>query len=382
MVAALENTASDVEISVLASSRAQLNVARQIIGHNVRCHFHLLEVPPYIALLDALFSKVAPFKRVAMLKYNLDIFEKLDALVVPERTSLLLKQKFGLTDLKMVRVCHGAGDRDVAWAGNIADFDYVMLPGTKHLSRMLEMGLVRPDNSAVIGYMKLDTLKGKKPQLPFKDERPTVVYNPHFDPHLSSWHNMGLDVLEQFADNDDYNLIFAPHIMLFQRRIHTSLAHKVVRWRKDLSKRFLEYDNILVDTSSAALNDMTYTRAADIYLGDVSSQVYEFIANPRPCVFLNSHTADWKDNPLYKFWKMGPVVENVDDLFDALKYSTENQSLFRMAQIKLFRDSIDLQDTPSANRAADALLQFLGAEHTHAPAHQGMHNVEPARIYG
>lgn len=29
---------------------------------------------------------------------------------------------------------------------------------------------------------------------------------------------------------------------------------------------------------------MTYTPAADIYLGDVSSQSYEFLLDPRPCL--------------------------------------------------------------------------------------------------
>ena len=40
---------------------------------------------------------------------------------------------------------------------------------------------------------------------------------------------------------------------------------------------------------------MAYTQRADIYLGDVSSQVYEFLLNPRPCVFLNPRRFDWRE---------------------------------------------------------------------------------------
>lgn len=360
MVPALAALGADVKISVMATTRDQLEVARTIIGNQVPCYFHLLNVPSIIELLDRAFKKIAPFKRVAALKSNLDFFRNLDALVVPERTSLMLKDRFGLKDLKMVRVCHGAGDRDVAWSGNISKFDYVMLPGPKHHSRMLELGLVQPENSSVIGYMKFDSLMNEpKPQLPFKEDRPTVLYNPHFDPYLSSWYDMGLDVLEYFADNQEFNLIFAPHIMLFQRRIHTSLANKVARWRKELPKHFSKYDNILIDTGSKACTDMTYTRAADIYLGDVSSQVYEFIAQPRPCVFLNTHGAEWKNNPLYKFWSMGPVASSVTELHNALHISIESQSFYNKTQARLFKESIDLQNKPSAERAAEALAAFM-----------------------
>ena len=51
---------------------------------------------------------------------------------------------------------------------------------------------------------------------------------------------------------------------------------------------------VIVDLDSHRLNDMTYTNAADIYLGDVSSQVYEFSTQPRPCVFINAHGVAWQ----------------------------------------------------------------------------------------
>ena len=40
---------------------------------------------------------------------------------------------------------------------------------------------------------------------------------------------------------------------------------------------------------------MTYTKQADIYLGDVSSQVYEFMLKPRPCIFFNPENINYKN---------------------------------------------------------------------------------------
>ena len=63
---------------------------------------------------------------------------------------------------------------------------------------------------------------------------------------------------------------------------------------------------------------MTYTSGADLYLGDVSSQVYEFLRAPRPCLFLNSHGVDWHDDPSYLHWHAGPVLDSPADLLDTI----------------------------------------------------------------
>lgn len=374
MIPAIADLADDIEIEVFASTQQQLDLARAYAGFVRNCRFTLLEVPALYNALDKVFNKVAPFKRVAVLKNNLDLFHDLDALIVPERTSLMLRDVFGLEHLKMVRVCHGAGDRDVAWSSNISKFDLVLLPGDKHRDRMIALGLVQPENSAVIGYMKFDALAEENiVRRPFKNQRPIVLYNPHFDPHLSSWFDMGEDVLDYFANNQDFNLIFAPHIMLFKRRLHTSLTNRVVRWRKDVHERFHGHDNILIDTGSQASLDMTHIRSADLYLGDVSSQVYEFIARPRPCVFLNAHGADWQRDPKYKFWSLGPVATSIGELDQALKSSVRNPQAYKPAQQKLFKASIDLQNRPSAQRAAEAYCNFMGLSTCQA---------EPLKKYG
>ncbi len=370
MIPAFARRALDAHIDIIASSFEQLKVIQSIIGHVPGCKYHLLDMPASSGHLNQILSKAGPWKRYATLKHNLDLFRSLDALIVPERTSLLLKTHFGLTDLKLIRVCHGAGDRDVAWSQNISQFDYVLLPGKKHRDRMLELGIITPENHAVIGYMKFDAFAEAEQNTPslhkvrkiFSNDKPVVVYNPHFDPYLSSWYTMGNEVLSYFAENQDYNLIFAPHIMLFKRRLHTSLANKTVRWRKNLSKRFENIDNIHIDPGSLASVDMTYLNAADIYLGDVSSQVYEFIAKPRPCIFLNGHNALWENNPQYRFWQLGPVAENVSALDKALANADKDFSIYAGKQRDWFAKSIYMPPTPAADVAADAVIKFMDIE--------------------
>lgn len=51
---------------------------------------------------------------------------------------------------------------------------------------------------------------------------------------------------------------------------------------------------MIVDLDSPRLVEMTYTLTADIYLGDLSSQLYEFLIRPRPVAFINAHRVDWQ----------------------------------------------------------------------------------------
>ena len=83
---------------------------------------------------------------------------------------------------------------------------------------------------------------------------------------------------------------------------------------------------------SAASSDMSYTNRADIYLGDVSSQVYEFLRQPRPCLFLNSHGVDWQDDPNYLHWRSGPVLTSAEGLIDAIDAAVVTHSHYAPVQ--------------------------------------------------
>ena len=73
----------------------------------------------------------------------------------------------------------------------------------------------------------------------------------------------------------------------------------------EVSRRRSTGVTVFVPTPSDA---EAVTLAADLYIGDVSSQVYEFVTRSRPCLFVNAHAAVWDGNPDYAMWKLGEVV--------------------------------------------------------------------------
>jgi hypothetical protein len=363
LIAELKRSHPELDISVLASSDEQMAQIRAFVPDAMAgdLDWIRLRLSPAAEAIERLARHVAPFKRVSILRSNLDLLRGFDALVVPEATSSMLKRRFGLTDVKLVYTHHGAGDRSVGFGEELTDFDLILVAGPKVRDRLLAGGLVREGAYAMVGYPKFDTLAARDPERGalFPNDRPTVLYNPHFEPRLSSWYGMGLQVLDWFAAHPEFNLVLAPHVMLFRRRVHTSLESYTVRLRRALPERYLKHSNIRVDLGGTACIDMTYTLGADIYLGDVSSQVYEFLLEPRPCIFLNDHGARWQDDPNYLHWTCGPVLDDVASLGDALASATADHAAYRPVQQKLFAETFDLTEVSSTRRAADAIAGLL-----------------------
>ncbi|WP_230976903.1 hypothetical protein [Acetobacter garciniae] len=366
---AAELAADGVDVSVLCSSAEQEQRVRAFIPPDMPVRFVRLTTSGLANIANSLTGGVIPFRRLGILRQNLEIFAGFDALVVPETTSTLLKSRYGLKNLKLIYLPHGAGDRSIGFRGVTRLFDFVLLSGNKVRDRMLRSGLITPDNYAVVGYPKFDTVDLDHVPRIFDNDRPTVLYNPHFDPLLSSWGTMGEQVLDYFAQQDRFNLIFAPHVMLFQRRLHASLEHRRIRLRRKIPQRFFSLPHMRIDTGSSLSTDMSYTRAADIYLGDVSSQVYEWIYRPRPCIFLNSHHAAWRGNPNYAHWLLGDVIDSVAELPAALDRAMADPARFAHLQEQACRETFGVSDgTPSSRRAADAILRFMQRSPVPAPA--------------
>jgi hypothetical protein len=354
---------ADVQITVLATSEALIEAVIDVCGPDLigRVEIIKLERPRWRRPIAGVLDKVSPFSRLDNLFSNRILFAKLDALIVTEGTSLFLKKLRGLEHLKIIRIDHGAGDRSIGFTRTFSGNDLVLIAGEKQRERFRRLGYLRDDQMAVVGYTKFDAVgaENKARKKLFPDDKPVVLYNPHPEPRLSSWYGMGIDVLDFFRESKDYNLIFAPHVMLFRRRLHVSLESWVARFRRDLPRRFRECPHILIDTGSSASVDMTYTLAADVYLGDVSSQVYEFLIKRRPCIFLNAHDARWQGDANYAFWNFGPVVDTIDHLATALKEVAMSHAIYRPVQDEAFQETFDLQPTASSIRAADVIAGFL-----------------------
>ena len=274
-----------------------------------------------------------------------------DAVVTPERTTALLR-RLGARHPLLVFTQHGAGDRGGTHGPRLRLFDLVMAAGPKQYDRMIDEGWVTPQTCAMVGYPKFDLIDAlpSSPLPVFAQDRPVVLYNPHFDLTLGSWPRWGRQVLEAFAADDRYNLIFAPHIRLFDGADPKTI---------EALAPFVDHPRIYLDLGGPAAIDMTYTRAADIYLGDISSQVYEFLRTPKPCLFLNVSDAEWQGDESFHHWWYGPVLDSVEGLVDAVALAERTHDPYIDAQKRGFAETFDLQATPSSVRAARAIVDRL-----------------------
>jgi CDP-glycerol glycerophosphotransferase (TagB/SpsB family) len=272
----------------------------------------------------------------------------------------------------MVHTRHGAGDRAIGFDKASARFDHVLCSGEKIRRRLIVEAGVDPDTISIVGYPKFDMVRQAGRTHHLTRERPVVLYNPHVSPHLSSWYRHGRDVLDFFGCHDDRELIFAPHVMLFERPFVLTIDRLTVNRAGTIENRYLHGDNIHFDLGSRASTDMSYTMAADIYLGDASSQIYEFLLQPRPCIFLNSHGIKWQGDPNFTHWQAGEVITDPGELGAALgRADALHRDHYRAVQARLFNESFDLDGRPSSDRAADVIASLAERRRTsgtHRPA--------------
>jgi hypothetical protein len=104
---------------------------------------------------------------------------------------------------------------------------------------------------------------------------------------------------------------------------------------------------------------MRYTLGADIYCGDVSSQVYEFLVEPKPCVFLNAHGADWHNDPNYPMWRLGEVASTPEEAVQMIARSKDVHPRFVELQRAERVLRIGDQESGMAKQAAAMILDFL-----------------------
>jgi len=343
----------EAEVHVSCMTQDHLNYAKSLgaLYPHAQARYDLLRLPDF---LRTRIEKHGPgvAGKLAGLFLNRDYFARFQAIVVPERTSLYLR-RMGIRGPRMIWTRHGAGDRAIGFAKDVKDFDFVLLSGRKVEQRLLAQGAIKPGQYYRGAYAKFDIVKrmaANRPTL-FDNTNPTILYNPHFSPKLSSWPLWGEQILTQFAQQNRYNLIFAPHYRLFDQHRREGEA---------LIERFRHHPNILIDPGSNRSIDMTYTMAADLYLGDVSSQVAEFLVRPRPCVFLNPHHVAWKNDPNYRFWNLGSVLNTPAVLTEQIENAFREHPTFLEAQRRYIIETFEFpNDGPTAPGAADAIVQYL-----------------------
>jgi CDP-glycerol glycerophosphotransferase (TagB/SpsB family) len=322
-----------VRVQVLSSSRACLEFVRHYDPDGL---LELVHLPTPSFHRDGLFS---PPPRWLTLYFHWRRFQQNDLIVTTESTSVFLKRRTPFNK-PMVRLRHGAGDRSGGYRPETGLFDGIIVNGEKDRQRIIAFGTMPPERIAVCGYCKFEAISA--PYNPFSDDAPIAFYNPHFDPTVSSWYNHHHQVLAAMSAITDWNFIVAPHVKLAKGRSLGSSPSA----------------NVLIDPGSVHTIDMSFVEAASVYIGDASSQVYEFIHRPRPCIFLNLDHHDWRGNDHFRHWTFGQVVDDLTELGPALSRAAELQPAFEPIQREALEQSVDPSPIPASARHADTLLHF------------------------
>lgn len=349
---AFELSRLDPNLKVLLLSSSQHNsvLLRQLSGHypGNRCTIKDLSQPwsfRYLNVNQRRFPSAG-----LMVKRHTFLLKGMDVIVGTNHAIAATLRNAGITSPKLIMAFHGSGDRAYGFSRRLRRFDLLLLSGTKKYRRLKAAGILRKDNWAIVGYPKFDVIRSEEEERSqlFPEHRPIVLYNPHFRKHLSSWYEWGRKILDFFVSCSRYNLIFAPHVEIKGRK------QKWLTLRK-----YRSYPHIHVDLGSRESIDLTYTKLANIYLGDVSSQIGEFLLHPRPSVFLNSHHISWKADSNYSHWLLGPVIDSLSQLEDALVEAQETHDFYLPEQVQYFKDSFELTEEPSGLRAAREIHSFL-----------------------
>lgn len=355
-------------VIAFGSEATRKEIAKLLSAEQIAAvHWRSLALPKMLKLLTQGLNKLVPIQRLMRLYYHRAELRKSAAIISTERTCLTLKRHWSRYRSKdripaFAYVPHGSGDRNVAVHPALQDFDLLLVSGQKVQDQLVDAKVALPSQCRIIGYAKFDILRGRTPETFFANDNPTFLYNPHFDPHMSSWFDYGADILEYFYQNSDqFNLIFAPHVMLFFKKVHVSPEYRVTRKRPDIDPKYYNAPNIRIDVDSARLFDMSYTLSADAYIGDVSSQVYEFLYRPRACFFIDTHSKVAPNAPPeYDFWNNGPVVRNAQELLPLLADYAAIAVQYRDAQECRMAYTADQSDPrPASQRGAEALRIYI-----------------------
>ncbi len=348
----------DVEVQILVPEMEHHYLYKQM--KNLRLPKEIvIELPTYFykKIAYKIQGRKRPNERFIFQK-NKEFFKQFDVLafVVFDHHYLLDIKKNGV---KFVYLKHGAGDNSHPFLPKhkkfIEQFDLVIASGQKIKDRFLQMGHFPSTEFKICGYPKFDLLKHmtKKNFFP-NSSNPVILYNPHFRREFSSYFEWGEKILDFFYHHKEYNLIFAPHMRLFDKRYRDRISEK------HISKKYFKANNIRIDLGSIQSVDMSYTSSAEIYMGDISSQVYEFLLTGlKPVIYLNAHHVNWKNNPFYSNWKFGKVINQIKDLGQVLENSDKWKNEYINIQQNALEYTFDISPNKSSSyRVAEAIYNL------------------------
>lgn len=287
-----------------------------------------------------------------------DVLDSLDTLVVTRVKAASDIARRRTRPRRIIHAWAGAKDHTIPETYREGP-DHILVPGEKARAWLTDCARIDPARISVVGCSKIES-SATPAKAPFAtDGRQIVLYNPYYSAELSSWHRWGKAILNWFVEHDDYLLIFAPHIGLFERRLVWPKGKILPVSTGRVEERYRHAPNIHIDLGSQLSTARAYTELADIYVGDAGSQLYEYIARPRPCAFLNAHRVRTGiGDPRFANWDAGHVIDDVG-MFGALLRTAQewHPDVYRPIQLDMVAHSISTTEVPAPARAAEAIVR-------------------------
>ncbi len=359
-VAAALSRRSGVVVEVFVVSDADADRAREMLNAfgAGAVEVIVLRLPRLVERAARREGAAAPLKTLRLAWWSRRL-RPCTTIVALERTSAFLARLPGHCP-PLIQIPHGVGGARRAGGngvdGRFSAFDLALVAGEADRRSTIDAGLLPAERVQVVGQIKLSGLNRlgllQRKRL-FANARPTILYNPHFHPRRGSWEQFGRALIDALGQDRAFNLIVAPHVRLF--------ADASASEREAL-EALGDPNWLIIDTGSSRSMDMTYTLGADIYLGDFSSQLYEWLIFPRPCVFIDQvGDGGAGDTKLPEMWSMGETVTSFADLLPALSRARVSHPDYRHRQSALMHDAVGDFREPADEVAADAIVAFLEA---------------------
>ena len=257
---------------------------------------------------------------------------------------------------KLFYLYHGTGTREYGFDNKLDGFDYILAPGPYHRDRLINDNICDEKKIRMVGQPKLEWIENNhlsKINL-FNNDNPVFYFNPHWDMQLSSYLGWRDVVLDFFRKHTEYNLVFAPHPLVK----HLS---KIKNYNTENENDGSE--NIIIDLESTKLNDGTYNALSDVYIGDVSSMVTEWINfKPRPCIFINAQDISWEEDKNYDMWQYGTVIDDPNNLKKVIQDSLSNNP-YSKKQIEHQQRFVHQPDSSSSELCSKYIFEELEFGH-------------------
>lgn len=337
------------EVSILFNSRNEKDLKEFLpSNHSIK----LTRVtPPWVVTLPLYIEMKLNYRKSIFKKYK-KVLEQQDVFISSLYNDLIIREVIAPKKIAMVYTAHGPANGPYCFNDLVKQFDFFFCASKKEAEIRREMGQVKSNNYCVGGYLKLDAAQPKKLNV-FHDDCEVVLYNPHWDKKLSSFFKYGFDILDFFKDHPKMNLIFAPHALLTKRNL-------LLRLRL---KRYEKCTNIHMDFGSNRSHDFSYVKAANIYLGDVSSQALEFcLLEPRKCIFID---VNQNKGSHYISWGLGDVYYDGFNIANALNQMDASYDTDYKAKQKCIVEDVFTipEDKTSTETFADELSLFIASKH-------------------